>query len=61
MNVERKWAVITAGVVENTVVADRDLHATHGGDAWIEITGMDPEPQINWSYNNGVFAPPNGD
>lgn len=54
----RTWAVIKNGVVDNTAIAERDLHATHDGDAWIDITDMTPQPQIGWTYVGGVFSPP---
>jgi hypothetical protein len=25
---------------------------------WVEVTGMDPMPQQNWTYDDGVFTPP---
>ena len=56
----RTWAVITNGVVTNLVVADHDLHLTHGGDVWIDITDVVPSPQVRWTYdaNTNTFTPP---
>lgn len=54
----KRWAVIEGTTVINVVVADRDMHETHGGDAWIDITGMDPSPQPGWIYIDGEFTPP---
>lgn len=54
----RAWAVIIGGIIVNTVIADRDLHASHGGDEWVDITDTVPQPQIRWTYVDGVFSPP---
>ena len=28
------------------------------GDSVIDITDMDPQPSVNWTYENGVFTEP---
>lgn len=56
----KAWAVIVSDLVINTVIAERDLHATHGGDKWVDITDLDPMPQKGWTYdsNTNTFTPP---
>lgn len=46
----------------------KELLPTVGGDArklfgypaevWVELTDMDPMPQANWTYRDGVFTDP---
>lgn len=51
----KRFAVVNNGVVDNLVISD-DALDMHG--VWLDLTGMDPEPQIGWSYVNGEFAVP---
>ena len=51
----KRFAVVNNGVVDNLVISD-DALDMHG--VWLDLTGMDPEPQIGWSYVDGVFVPP---
>ncbi|MGH8073654.1 MAG: hypothetical protein ACREO4_06225 [Lysobacter sp.] len=48
---ETIFAVIDAGVVVNTVVADE----WEGG---VRIDHLDPRPGIGWSYDGTTFSPP---
>ena len=58
---ERIYAVISAGVVVNTIKASPEfvalIIADH--DAVIEITEMSPIPSIGWGYQGGGFIEPN--
>ena len=29
-----------------------------GGMEWVNITGIDPQPEQGWSYNGSIFSPP---
>jgi len=49
------YAVIKGEVVDGIAIADAPLD-TDG--MWVCIDGMDPMPGPNWTYKNGVFAPP---
>ena len=53
----KRFAIIDgADCVCNVVLGDDPLDA---GGLWVDLTGLDPEPSIGWSYVNGVFiAPP---
>ena len=30
----------------------------HADLVWIDITGLDPKPEVGWSYDGVVFTPP---
>lgn len=51
-----RFAIVNAeNIVANVAIADGPLDIE---GPWIDLTGMDPEPGIGWSYKDGVFAPP---
>lgn len=51
-----RYAIVNGeNKVYNIAIADNPLD-TDG--IWIDLTGMDPEPGIGWSYVNGQFSPP---
>jgi hypothetical protein len=51
-----RFAVINSEAhVSNIVIGDTPLNIE---GPWIDLTGMNPEPGIGWSYKDGVFAPP---
>lgn len=52
----KRFAVINAEDRVANVVIGTDPLDIEG--PWIDLTGMDPEPGIGWSYKDGVFAPP---
>lgn len=50
----KRFAILNvASIVENVVLADDALDP-----AWIDLTDIDPQPGIGWSYVNGQFSPP---
>lgn len=49
----KRFAIINAGTVENIAIADDPMT-----DAWIDLTGLDPQPGPGWSYADGIFAAP---
>lgn len=54
------FALINNNVVENVADADQAWADSVAPDwqAVVNITGMNPEPGIGWSYSNGVFTAP---
>lgn len=51
-----RFAVINSeNRVANVVIGTEPMNIE---GPWVDLTGMDPEPGIGWSYENGVFAPP---
>ena len=57
---ETIYALINAGVVENTIVADTNFISgiENNWDACVQIDGLDPMPGIGWTYDGTDFAPP---
>lgn len=53
---EEIYAVITGGVVTNTIVADEKF--ADGKPNIIRIDQMSPRPGIGWKYLKGEFIPP---
>lgn len=54
------YALIKDGIVKNRIVADSDFIALIA-DKWdfcIQVSGMDPEPQIGWLYDGSTFSEP---
>lgn len=52
----KRYAIVNGeNKVANIAIADDPLNVD---GIWIDITGMDPEPGIGWSYVNGQFSPP---
>lgn len=52
----KRFAVINSDNRVANVVIGTDPLDIEG--PWIDLTDMDPEPGIGWSYNDGVFTPP---
>jgi len=50
-------AVIQNGIVVNIIVADA-AWAEENYPGSVDITGMNPEPGIGWSYDGTTFTPP---
>lgn len=51
------WALILNGLVVNTVLAsDQDIKDP--AYVWIDITNLNPQPCIGWSYDGNNFIPP---
>ena len=51
-----RFAVVDSeNKVANVVIGDAPLNIE---GQWIDLTGVNPEPGIGWSYEGGVFAPP---
>ncbi|WP_414667436.1 tail fiber assembly protein [Escherichia coli] len=54
-----KWAIVEAGLVTNVVIWDGETDWKPENGDLIKIDGIEPEPGIGWSYENGGFiAPP---
>lgn len=53
---EPSYAVVEDGVVTNVVVVHNPEHATDQG--WISIEGVDPVPDIGWSYDGTTWTAP---
>lgn len=52
----KRFAIINSmNIVSNIVIADNPLTT---GDLWVDLTNVNPQPAIGWSYNNEVFTPP---
>jgi hypothetical protein len=52
----KRFAIVNGNnVVDNIVIADNALDV-HG--VWVDLTNIDPEPQIGWAYVNGAFVVP---
>lgn len=52
----KRYAIVAGdGVVENVVIADGPLDV---GGTWVDLTGVNPQPGVGWTYANGVFTPP---
>lgn len=57
---ERIWALIDAGVILNTIVADEDFIDTVRADYSnvVEITEVTPRPGVEWAVHGDVYRPP---
>lgn len=51
------FAVIENGLVVNTILADQDFVDKVYPDA-VEITDIDPQPAIGWTYDKKKFKKP---
>lgn len=54
------WALIKDGEVRNKIKAEADFVAKISA-AWdfaIDLTGLDPEPDIGWAYDGTNFVVP---
>ncbi len=51
------YAVITNGVVTNTIVWD-GVQALAPGLVVVNVTGITPQPYTGWTYANGTFTAP---
>ncbi len=49
----KRFAIITFGAVENVAISDDPLDTN-----WIDLTDIDTQPGIGWSYQGGQFTPP---
>lgn len=50
----KRYAVLDSfDFVKNVAIADALLDPT-----WIDLTNVDPQPGLGWSYSEGVFTPP---
>ena len=49
------FAIINNNKVSKVVVAEE---ATHTEGVWVDLTGIVPEPWIDWTYREGIFTPP---
>ena len=50
----KRFAILNAAsIVENVALAEDSLDP-----AWIDLTDIDPQPGIGWSYTEGAFTPP---
>ncbi len=61
---EKVFACITNGVVENTIVADEAFVASYANgagarfDAFVRVDELAPRPGIGWAYADGEFTEP---
>ena len=52
----KRFAVIDhTDKIHNVVISDDPLHIE---GVWVDLTGMDSEPGIGWSYVDGAFTAP---
>ena len=50
----KRFAILNAAsIVENVALAEDPLDP-----AWVDLTDIDPQPGIGWSYKEGAFTPP---
>ena len=45
-------------ILENQVVTNIAISYTALSSAWIDLSGISPEPSTGWMYSNGVFTAP---
>lgn len=55
-----QYALINNNLVENVAEADQAWADSVAPDwqAVVNVTGMNPEPSVGWSYSDGVFTAP---
>lgn len=53
----KKFALVKGDFIDAVVIAESPLE-TGTGEVWIDLTGITPEPGRDWTYKDGVFAPP---
>lgn len=55
-------AVVKYGIVENLIIIEEanieSFRIALGADYILNEEDYDPKPQIEWTYSNGVFSPP---
>lgn len=60
---EKVYALIKNGIVENTIVAEASFIALIEGqyDSCVRIDELDVKPGIGWSYDGERFSAPGSD
>jgi hypothetical protein len=52
------YALVKAGVVVNTILADATFAASLTGyDYVVRVDTLDPQPSIGWLYDGTTFTP----
>ncbi len=55
----KTWAIIQSGIIINTAIWDGIAPWTPpAGCTAVEITALDPQPTIGWTYDGTTFTPP---
>lgn len=53
----RIWAMVQDGMVINTIMASDDDYKDPDY-LWVDLTGVDPQPGIGWTYDGSTLSQP---